>query len=119
VDGQDVVSDASGSGYQTLAQVLGLVPTPDSGLGSGEGGVPTAPMIGVVQGVAFFVSLTVLILVRLLFGLLWTWKFNNSVEVTDWGAGSWPLFVLEVLLMIGIAAGSAAGSNWILQAIGA
>lgn len=119
VDGQDVVSDASGSGFQTLAQVLGLVPTPDSGSGDGGGGVPTAPMIGVVQGVAFFVSLTVLIIIRLLFGLLWTWKFNNSVEVTDWGAGSWPLFVLEVLVMLGIAGSSAAGSNWILQAIGA
>lgn len=116
VDGQDVISDASG-GFQTLAQVLGLVSSP--GVGDESSGETAAtPTVGAIQAVGFFVSLLVLVLVRMLLGLLWTWKFSG-VNITDWGAGSWPLFIFEVAIMIAIAAGSAGGSNWILQTIGA
>jgi hypothetical protein len=121
IDGQDVVTDGSG-GFQTLAQVLGLTTTARGGLGGEEvGGVvtpatTTSSSLGAKIG-AFFVSLLSLVLVRLLLGLLWRWKFDGA-RVLDWGAGSWILFTLELLAMIGIAGGSAAGSDWILQTIG-
>jgi hypothetical protein len=117
VDGQDVVADVSGSGFQTLAQVLGLVSTPGGG-DEPSGGATGISAGGAVQMVGFFVSLFILVIVRLLLGRIWTWKFSG-VNVTDWGAGSWWLFLLELALMAGIAGSAVAGSNGILQLIGA
>jgi hypothetical protein len=113
VDGKDVVADASGGGFQTLAQVLGLVPTPGSG-GDVPSGEPAVPAFGAVQAIGFGAALLALVLVRLLFTVLWRWKFTGE-NVTDFGSGSMTLFIIEGLLMISIAASAAAGSTSLLQ----
>jgi hypothetical protein len=117
VDGQDVVMDTSGSGFQTLAQVLGLVPTLGSDTSS-DGEASGQPSIKTVHVIAGFFSLFILILVRILLGRIWAWKFSGE-NITDWGAGSWWLFFIEIAVMIAITVSAVAGSGGILQAIGA
>jgi hypothetical protein len=112
VDGKDVIADASGGGFQTLAQVLGLVPTPGDGtIPSGQAGA--TPTFGAAQAIGFGVSLLALILVRLLFTVLWRWKFTGE-HMTDFGSGSMTLFIIEGIVMISIAAAATTGSTLLL-----
>jgi hypothetical protein len=112
VDGQDVIADASG-GYKTLAQVLGLVPVP-GGDDVPTGGVEQPPTITAVHAVTGLISFFALMLVRLLFLLLWKAKFTGQY-LFELGSGSWTLIALEVVVMIAISVGAAAGSTTLIS----